>query len=125
MKKRILLTVLAAHLLISVFFSFDLPFLTGDHFGFFPTFLIIYAMTLPLVIGALAAGFGVYDIVKKRAGALDKTCVIIGAAVLATYACSALGIFNGITGIVYAALPIGALAIICCEIVNIKLKNKN
>ena len=131
MKKQVALTVLSAHLCLSLFLSFDWDFLEGDYLGFGITFLIIYSLSVPIVISALAIIDSLIALIKKKRVPIDYVIVVTGVLVLTAYLLSASGSLSGtpLTGIAYAILPIGTLALVGCEIGKLVhkrlLKNKN
>ena len=127
MKKKILLSVFIAHLCLCLFLSFDWGFLQGDYFGFGATFLIVYGLSIPMVISILAIVDSLIKLIKKNHKFIDYVILSIGVLIFMTYLFSASGLLKGtlLTGVAYATLPFGTLAILGCEIGKITYRCKN
>ena len=114
MKSKILLAVLAAHLLGCVFLSFDWAFLAGEYLGFGMTFLLVYIVSVPLLVGGVALVRGVYGALKKNGTVSDFICGGIGIAILLLYVLSACGVLSGspLLSAAYLMLVLGTLSIL-------------
>lgn len=113
MRKKITLAILFVHLSACIFFSFDWRFLDGIYLGFGLTFVVLYLMTLPAVVGGLSLGCAVYGLIKKQISAVDLICGGLGVLIIGAYILSLSGALGGGDGVglVYASLPFGVLAI--------------
>lgn len=129
MRKKITLAILFVHLSACIFFSFDWRFLDGIYLGFGLTFVVLYLLTLPAVVGGLSLGYSVYGLVKKQISVVDLICGGLGALMICAYALSATGVLGGgdLVGWVYAVLPFGVLAIAALRggrYIYLNIKNK-
>ena len=113
MRKKLVLALLVIYLLLLTILSLPLPFLQGDHFGFFATFGLLLVVSLPFLIGVLAVWQGVAALIR-HGRALDIACGAVGAAVLALYPLSFFGLLKASSplGWLNTVFPFGTLLIL-------------
>ena len=119
MKRRIVLCVFVAHLLLVLFLSFDWSFLGGGYVGFFPTFALLYILSVPFVVLILAIVNFAALLIKHRATYFDAVAFVFGMIGEIAYLLPPLDFLEApATGVLYMIVPCSVLAIFVLMIVK-------
>ena len=113
-------TAFLIHALLCVFLSFDWGGNFGSYFGFFTTFIFLWASSFPLATGVVALVGGL----RKKADLLKKTVSVAGGIIILFYLCSFLGIVENLVSI--SVIIIALLTFfVWCSWVFFAAKKKN